>query len=170
MAKSKPKSRQQLRRFKSSSTPLLFVVFPLIPALLFVVGLVELNTQEKGVTGFLTAMLATLLSPPGIVVLLALAAYFVHQSQLGKEKLWRKTRLPLFARLRFRRERAPQTCAFCHDSLETHVVSCPGCAVAVHAACQAEARGCVTLGCEHEARPVASTRRVGKKASRVGTA
>jgi hypothetical protein len=65
---SKNKSRQQLRRFKPSSTPLLFVLFPLIPALLFVAGVIELNTQEKGVGGFLTALLATALSPLGIVV------------------------------------------------------------------------------------------------------
>ena len=39
----------------------------------------------------------------------------------------------------------PQTCAFCHDALD-------GCAVALHVSCQAEALGCGTIGCAHEAR------------------
>lgn len=144
-------SQSQLRRFKSSPLPLI-VALPLIPVVLLAVSLIVHNATEMGLGGFLRAMLSTALSPVGLVLLLLTAGYFVHQSQLRKERLWRRKRLPLFARLRFRKERAPQTCAFCHDALQTDQVACPGCEVAMHASCRAEALGCGTLGCEHEGR------------------
>ena len=147
-----PDSRRRLRSFKASGYPLLLVVLPLLPVVLFVGGLISINAGERGLVGTLLGVLASVLSPVGLVILLLGVGYFVHQRQLGKERMWRRKRLPLFARLRFRSERAPQTCAFCHDVLDAEHATCPGCAVALHVSCQAEALGCGTIGCAHEAR------------------
>jgi hypothetical protein len=85
-----------------------------------------------------------------LMPLLALAgALFVwDQRRLGGLKMWRRTRLRLPARMRFRAGRAARTCCLCLDALAGEETSCPGCGAVAHDGCRVEFGRCGTLGCE----------------------
>lgn len=89
----------------------------------------------------------------GALILLFAAFYFREQRSLAREKMWRRTRLPLLLRWRFGDRREATTCGYCRDALDAEPDCCPDCGATYHAACLDELGGCATLGCAHAAAP-----------------
>ena len=137
-----PRRRKELTQFEPSYLAFFICAIPFGVGLAFAVMIA--TTLGFGIP----------LHPALLGVLLVLGFYICQQSQLSKERLWRRTKLPVFARWRFGAERAAQTCGYCRDALgDEEPEACPECGAADHPSCRAELGGCGTLGCDAAARP-----------------
>jgi len=87
--------------------------------------------------------------PLAWVLLFTGGLFLYDQTTLGRQRMWRRRRLPLFARLRFGARRGASICALCHDALggDVEPEACPDCATVYHPECRAELDRCGTLGC-----------------------